>query len=322
VASSLLALGVVACGGERQRADVAAAPLAWVDTAYASAAIVTAALRDAASPGALQDRALREASGVVRSLQHPGVLWSFNDSGGQPSLFALDTTGVARGVVQVSGARNRDWEAAAAGPCPDGVCLYIGDLGDNLSRHPSVTVWRIPEPAPPGAGAVASSEPATALHLRYDGGPRDVEAMWVDADTVLWLATKRPLRGAAGERRPSLLYRVRPDAWGGRDTVLAELVDSLPNVPRRSDATLITDAALSHPLGADSTEARLAVRSLHVLWVFAVGARSGRPLTLEARCDLRPLGEVQGEGVTWLPDGRVLLTSEQRGAPLHTGRCP
>jgi hypothetical protein len=296
--------------------------IAWADSAFGAAAIPLVALREATSPGALPHRQLRESSGLVRSLQSAGVLWSFNDSGGQPWLFAFDTTGAPRGIVRVTGASNRDWEAAAAGPCPDGICLYIGDVGDNLARHAAVTVWRIPEPMPPGAGEVTASEPARALHLRYHGGPRDVEAMWVDADTVLWLATKRPLRGAGGEQRPSLLYRIAPAAWRRADTVVAELIDSLPNVPRGTSGTRISDAALSDPLGTGAAPARLAVRSYHTLWIFTVGARSGRPLALEARCDLRPLNEAQGEGITWLADGRVLLASERRGAPLHTGRCP
>jgi hypothetical protein len=318
----LLALGALGCGSapppERRSPSVAA----WADTAYGSAAVSTTRLSDYSAPGALGHRELRESSGAVMSLQHGGVFWSFNDSGGQPWLFAQDTTGAVLGVVQVTGASNRDWEAAAAGPCDEGVCLYIGDVGDNLARHPAVTVWRIPEPVPPGAGAVASSAPAVPLHVRYHGGPRDVEALWVDADTVLWLITKRPLRGADRQRRPSLLYRLRPEAWRVADTAVAELIDSLPNVPRGDEGTLISDAALSHPLGAASGGARLAVRTYHTLFVFRTEDRSGRPRQLEASCDLRPLGEVQGEGVTWLPDGRLLFTSEKRHAPLHAGRCP
>jgi len=42
---------------------------------------------------------------------------------------------------------------------------------------------------------------------------------------------------------------------------------------------------------------------------------------VRARCSLAPLREPQGEAVAWLPDGRVLLGSEKRGAKLFAARC-
>jgi len=318
----LLLLGAVACGSESGSAPQGAPPVVWADTSYGGVTVQTTPLREVTTPGALSDRDLREASGAVWSPREDGTVWSINDSGNEPWLFALDSTGASRGVVQVAGASNRDWEALAAGPCPTGVCLYIGDVGDNLARYRAVTVWRIPEPMAPGPGTRTQSVASVALHFTYPGGPRDVEAMWVDPDTALWLATKRPLRGNDGTYRPSLLYRLPPSAWNSPDTAIAELVDSLPNVPRGDRAALITDAALSNPLGTAGSGNRLAVRTYQTLFVFRVAERSGRPLLLEARCDLAPLNESQGEGLTWLPDGRVLLLSEDRGAPIRAGRCP
>jgi len=253
------------------------------------------------------------------------VFWTLNDSGNDERLFAFDSAGRDLGAVRVQGARNRDWEAMATGPCDAGRCLYVGDVGDNLARRDAVVLWRIPEPAPPGAGRQTDSEPATALVIRYPDGPRDVEALWVDADTVIWLATKRPMRDPQRQRRPALVYRVSASAWrraeAVADTFMAELVDSLPIVPR-NERTMVTDAALSNPFGDATRDSLLAVRSYGELLVLRVGLRSGRPLGVVAHCDLVALREAQGEGVTWLPDGRVLLTSEKRHAPLRALRCP
>lgn len=318
----MLLFGALACGSQSGLSPQGARPVAWADTSYGGVTVKTAPLREVTTTGALADRDLGEASGAVWSPRGDGTVWSINDSGNEPWLFALDSTGSPRGVVQVAGASNRDWEALAAGPCPTGVCLYIGDVGDNFARAHAVTVWRVPEPTPPGPGTRTQSATSIALHFTYPEGARDVEAMWVDSDTVLWLASKRPLRGRDGAYRPSLLYRLPPSVWSRQDTAVAELVDSLPNVPRGDRGALITDAALSNPLGSAGRENRLAVRTYHTLFVFRVAERSGRPLLLEARCDLEPLQESQGEGLTWLPDGRVLLLSEDRGAPIRAGRCP
>ena len=40
-------------------------------------------------------------------------------------------------------------------------------------------------------------------------------------------------------------------------------------------------------------------------------------------CNIVPLDEMQGEGVTWVDDaGRLAFTSEGREAPLHLASCP
>src|SRR5512134_250324 len=73
---------------------------------------------------------LPEASGVAASRRTPGVLWSHNDSG-EPGLVAVATDGTTRGRVYVAGASAGDWEDIEVGPCPQGSCVYIGDIGDN-----------------------------------------------------------------------------------------------------------------------------------------------------------------------------------------------
>lgn len=311
-----------ACGSTMPRSNADEALLS--DSSVSSERAT--APRDVSTPGTFTARALAEASAAVRSFSHAGVYWTLNDSGNDARIFAFDSAGRDLGTVRVSGARNRDWEAMATGPCEAGRCLYIGDVGDNLARHEAVVIWRIAEPAPPGAGTRVESEPAVAIAVQYPGGPRDVEAMWVDADTVVWLATKRPMSDAQKRWRPSLVYRVPAAAWraanrSASDTIPAELVDSLPIVPRR-ERTLVTDAGMSNPFGDPSLDSLLAVRAYGEVLILQVGRNSGRPRSLLGRCDLDVLREKQGEGVTWLPDGRLLLTSEKRAAPLRALRCP
>ena len=279
-------------------------------------------LRDVDTLGVFVVRDIAEASGLARSSVQAGAFWTLNDSNNDERLFAFDRTGADLGTVVVAGSRNRDWEALALGACDAGRCLYVGDVGDNDARHRTIRVWRISEPVPPGAGRTVTSEPARRLDVAYPGGPRDVEAMWVDADTVLWLATKRPLRDAAGASRPSLVYRVAPEAWRGGGPAVAELVDSLPVVPSRDEDTQVTDASLRNPLGAAARDSVLAIRTYGWLYLFRVHGTSGRPGALLARCRLAPLRERQGEAVTWLDDGRLLFASEKRGAPLQAARCP
>ncbi len=280
--------------------------------------------RDVLRTGAFTHRDVRESSAAVRSATREGLFWTLNDSGNDARLFAFTLTGRDLGAVRLRGVANRDWEAMATGPCAEGACLYVGEIGDNAARHATVTIWRVPEPVPPGAGRTVELAPAARLVLRYPEGPRDAEAMWVDADTAIWIATKRRLRGPGGRDRPSLVYRAPASAWRvtSNDGAQLTLVDSLPIVPGGRRRTLVTDASLSDPFGTGALPAQLAVRTYELVYIFDVERRSGRPGTLRAQCDVRPLREPQGEGITWLPDGRLLLTTERRFAPLHTLRCP
>jgi hypothetical protein len=275
-------------------------------------------LRELVRSGEFGDRRLTEASGVVSSTTEPGVLWSQNDGGHAAMLFAYDSTGAPRGAVQVRDADNTDWEAIAIGPCPDGECFFIGDVGDNAARRSFVQVWRVPSPI----STASVTESATLRRIVYAGGAHDVEAMWVAPDTSVWFATKRPQVDATGRPRPSQLYRVPASAWSTVSPVAAtaELVDSLPIVPLASRSRdWITDASLSAIL-ADGRR-RLAILTYGSVYVFDADPLTGKPGATLAHCAVPPELR-QAEGISWLPDGRLTLANEGRGASLYRGSCP
>lgn len=253
--------------------------------------------------GTLQDPDLRESSGVARSRAIPRILFTLNDSGNDPVIFATDSSGRPIGRWLVPGVSNRDWEAIAIGACPAGSCIYLGDTGDNREERQVVTIYRLREPTRlerfRGAADAAPIDLDTLL-LRYPDGPHDTEAMWVDRDGSLSLVTK-------GRTGGIILFQVPAAAWETRGTVTATRVQLLPITPDQSAGRWVTDAALS-PDGA-----RVAVRTYTELYLFPVrpAGRLGAPTT---RCTLAGL-EPQGEGVDWLDGTRLVLTSE---APLPT----
>ena len=298
--------GVVLVAG----CNLSARALAW--KVPVDAAMMTAV----SSPGELEDPRLGESSGLTPSGRRPGVFWTLNDSGNDPDLFAIDTAGRAVQHVRVSGAPNADWEALSAGPCPEGACLYIGDVGDNLGTRDHVTVWRLPEPR---AGQDSVGKP-TRLDVRYADGPRDVEAIYVSPDTALWFITKRPLHRFRPSRSPVRVYRVAADAWRAGGIAVAERVGTLPIIPGQlSVRDWVTDAALSSA-GPDGA-GRLAVLTYGAVHVFVADPASGRPGGRVASCAL-PILERDAEAIAWLPDGRLLLTNEDRGSRVYAGRCP
>jgi hypothetical protein len=260
---------------------------------------------ESARVAAFRNARLQESSGVVASRLHPGLLWTHNDSGDAPELFATDTAGTDLGSVIVSGAENVDWEDVALGPCGDETgdqrCLWIADTGDNRHQRSAATIYRVREPErPPAQGGPRRTRPAERLVVRYPDGAHDVEALAVtDAGDAL-LITK-------GEQ--ARVYRVPAAAWR-RGTAVAEPLGPLTLAGGAALGRLVTGAAM----GPDR---RVAVRTYRDLYVFTL-APDGRLRPLPGgHLDIAGL-EMQGEGVDWLDRHTFVLTSERSFAQAGT----
>ena len=270
----------------------------------------------ATQTGTFKSPRLTESSGVAVSRTHAGVLWSHNDSGDGPYLYATDRTGADRGALLVPGADAQDWEDMTLGPCPTkrGDCLYFADTGDNTERRANATIYAVPEPEPPAAPADTQRTTAAPamLRLRYPDGPHDVEAIYVSfVDSALYLVTK-------GRSGPIRLFRVAPGAWRVDSVVVADLVQDLPINPDQSAGRWVTGAAM-RPDGLV-----VAVRTYREIYFFAPAGdghliAAGRPV-----CNVTGL-ESQGEAIDFQDERTLVLTSEaSRNAPgsIHTVRCP
>lgn len=309
----LTAIALTGCdrfAAERHRSQV---------SSYLATDSMGVAAQDVATVRLRNNPMLVENSAAAMSRTQPGVIFTLNDSGNDPLLFAIDTAGANRGIWRVVNATNVDWESASVGPCAtpgQSECVYIGDTGDNNATHKSRVIYRVAEP---DANGTRGSLRADALRYVYSDGPHDVEAMYVAPNGDVILITKRPLAARAGVLRPALVFVLHSSSWNVRGRATAELVDSLPIVPGSAPLRAITDASLS----ADGRH--LAVRTYAQAFVFATDSSSGRVdhRVAPAACNLFPLNEAQGEGITWVDNaGRFAFTSEGQGAPLHLATCP
>ena len=325
VAGSIVALAAVAAMACGQRDDQPEPFPGWMITADSMG--IPAA--EAAVTGHLARDELRESSGVASSTTQPGLLFSINDSGHDPILYATDSTGADRGAWRVTGATNDDWEAIAVGSCAgrDGPnaarsdfeqCVYIGDTGDNAARKPTRTIYRVPEPTAESAGLLGATPAAARLQYNYPDRPQDVEAMYVGPGGDVVLISKRPAEDGAGRLRPARVYRLSAAAWTEPMPATAELVDSLPIVPGSAPWRAITDAALA------PDNRHVAVRTYTQIFTLAADSATGQLITTlpPAVCNVAAL-EVVGEGVAWSgASARLVLTSEGKGAPVHLVSCP
>ena len=238
---------------------------------------------------------LTESSGLAPSRRIPGLFWTLNDSGNPPELFAIDTAGKDRAVLRVEGARNRDWEALALGRCGAADCIYIGEVGDNNARHDTLRIYRVVEP-----GRQALSRRTLPLNgviaFRYQDGPRDAEAIVVTPEQDVLVISKE--RSGGGR-----VYRLDHSAWDRREVATAKFVQELP-LPEGSRFQ-ITDASLARD------GIRVAVRTYGYIYFFRLENGALKLDTRRPACYAAGL-DIQGEGIAWQPDGKLVTTSERR----------
>jgi hypothetical protein len=266
----------------------------------------------------LDNKSLDESSGLVASLDSPGVVWTHNDSGSKPLVFAFDVRGRALGTWEVTNARQRDWEDIARGPGPQAgrSYLYVGDIGDNSRARSDLLVYRFPEPAianaadAAGAARVLATEPAETIRLKYPDGAHDAEALLIHPRTGdLYVVTKVP--GA-----PAGIYKLTAPFGAGAVHTLTKIGEFMPPT---LIGGLVTGGDIS-PDGrrvvlcdyANGYEFRLPAResSFDAIWrqppaKFSLGERE------------------QGEAVAYDAAGAaVLATSEGRRPPLFRVTIP
>jgi hypothetical protein len=249
---------------------------------------------------------LEEASGIVGSRAHPGVFWVHNDSEGTPALYAIDERGALLAEIEIPGTVQSDWEDIALGPCPAGVCLYIGDIGDNLHDSDDRAILRIPEPDPRSA----SISHVERFPIRYPDGARDAEALFVLPDTSVFIISK-------GRSGAVTVYRYPPPLRQDAVVTLEAVQQLTPGLVQLPDLVTGADAL---PDGSS-----VVIRTYTHLQLYDLDADTLRPRWPGSGFDLAILAEPQGEGITLLADGTLYLVSEtgpeRRPPPFSRLRC-
>ena len=312
---------VFACGTDGDDVE-AHGPLATLRGGLSAVATADAASKAGALPscpsfgsgvatGRLASSALTEASGVVEGRRTPGVLWTHNDSGANPRVYAVATSGATLAMYDLDGAKANDWEDIAIGPGPVAgqSYLYVGDIGDNSTSRSHIDVYRVAEPD------VRTGSPTTPktltgverIRLRYPDGAHNAETLLVD-----------PLRGD--------LYLVVKSKDGTSPVFRAA-------APLSTSATSTLDKVAtlhfgSSPLSGDKKATggdispagdEIALRTYDAAYLFRRPAGSSVAQALStAPCRLPLASEPQGEALGFSADGHGYYTvSEGRGSPIY-----
>lgn len=259
-----------------------------------------------------------EASGLAVSRRDATLLWTHNDSGGQPVLYALGTDGRARGAVRLAGVINYDWEDIASFELDGRAWLLVAETGDNNANRHDCALYVIaePDPATLSPDRELTVPVAWRIPVNYPGGPRDCESVAVDVrERLVYLISKRTT--------PPVVYSL-PLTPPASATPAAQRIVDLANIPAPSGPTARLELPggryRSWPVGFDlSADGRRAVvltygepyvyeRNDGETWAQAF-ARAPQQLHTHSL--------MQAEAVCFSPDARTIyVTAEGKSAPL------
>ncbi len=238
------------------------------------------------------DERLLEASGIVESISYPKHLWTLNDSGNPAEVFLIDEKAQTKLVCKLKDIENRDFEDVTLGIGPDSTknYIYVGDIGDNLSRYKTKLIYRFKEPLISNEKEIEISAFDT-LQIQLPDGIRDSETMMIDpVSNDLYLVSKM--------EDSVHIYRVPYPFKKGIMT--AEKIGIIPFYK-------ITSGSFS----ANGKEVLLKDYDNIYYW------NNEREISLEKLLQQKPnilpyTREKQGEAITWAQDGSGYYTLSEK----------
>ncbi|WP_147652779.1 hypothetical protein [Vulcaniibacterium gelatinicum] len=265
--------------------------------------------------GLILDAELDEVSGLAPSRHHADTLWVIEDGGNGAVLHAVGRRGGRRASLRLEGVANTDWEDLARFDRDGRSYLLVADVGDNGGLRRTLQLHAVVEPLALEDGG--RLRPAWSLAFRWPDGPRDCEAMAVDAERgQVLLISKR--------RRPPELF-VLPLRPHGPAVLTARRIARLGGLPA-PDPVLLREAPTRARTQAQVTAADLSPdgRTLAVLTyrhVVLYARAPGQPWAAAVRAPVAvhplPGWMHQAEALAWARNGRgVYVTGEFSPAPL------
>ena len=269
--------------------------------------------------GHLAEPKNQETSGLAISHRTPGLLWTHNDSGGDPVLFAVNTDGSLRGKVRVGGAANFDWEEMSSFELDGNAWLLAADIGDNYAMRPAGCVLHV-LPEPEAAQLLPDEEievkPAYSIHFVFEDGARDAEALAVDVkERAIYILSKR-------DDIPRL-YRLPLAAAPAGQPAIARFLGPVSHLPQPTEqqrsVRLPTQGFLGWPTSMvfshDGKTALVLVYEQPLLFARAAGESWADALAREP-VKLAPHKLPQAEAACFSTDDRSIYVASEKTTDL------
>lgn len=243
----------------------------------------------------IENPVLEEMSGLAFSKNHPDKFYTHTDSGGEATVYVLDSLGNEIGKIVLKDTENRDWEDIAVGPGPDGKSyVYVAEIGDNAGVHKSVKIYRFLEPSTIEKKITVKPE---VLKFTYPEGAMDAESLFVDPlSGDLFIVSKRD--------KKNTVFCLKSDDFGKKE-VVATAVGKLP-------FTSATAADISQ----DGSKILIKNYFKIYYWDRKQGETVADALSRSPK-ELPYVPEPQGEAIGFQPDGKAYYTISEKRYNIH-----
>ena len=277
---------------------------------------------------------LEEISGLALSRRNPKYYWAHTDSGGESALYVLTESGELKAKIKIHGAVNTDWEDIAVGPCAKGSeesCIYIGDMGDNLTKRTDKKVYIVKEPKLPDEITPQSLEALgdivvwKTLSVKYPESAEpayysnpDCESLMVSPNGDIYVVSKQSQGGK------QTLYRMYRE---GKQAGALEALSSYSFTSAAGSQLALFNAVTAADFSPDGK--RFVVRTYAAVYEYDVDKYPDMAECFQhPRVVLDELGELQGESVAYMRDGKSIATAAEKYSKLsflkplmHTHIC-
>ncbi|MBC7899264.1 MAG: hypothetical protein H7070_04360 [Saprospiraceae bacterium] len=262
--------------------------------------------------GKIESNEIKESSGIAASKCQEDVIWTHNDSGDGPFIYALNSKGKHLGTWQVEDAGNFDWEDMASSKDNFGRCyLYIGEIGNTKDNERTEhKIYRVAEPSMADSDSNSTSKnarqtaSADVLTFSYPDSRQDAETLMVHPQTEdIYVLTKH-------RNKPSGIYKIK-HVFNLPPTAIAEKIADItvPAVPNG----LLTGGEIS------SSGNRVILCDYFAGYELVLPDGAGNFDDIwKQKASVIELGErKQGEAIGYSNDGlSILATSEGKNSPL------
>ncbi len=268
--------------------------------------------------GRIESPLVNESSGLALSHRDSTLLWTNNDSGGEPVLYALGTNGRTRGAVRIAGVTNYDWEDVSSFELDGRTYLLVAETGDNFAKRQDCVLYIIAEPDPAllSPDRELTATVAWRIPVRYPGGPRDCESVAVNIrERLVYLISKRT--------SPPVVYTLPLDPADG-PTPEAKPITDLAGIPQPTGPVSLVDAPwgryrawpVSFDISADGTRAVVLTYGEPYIYERHEGETWAQAFA-RAPQQLGAHKLAQAEAVCFAPGARsVLVTTEGNNPPI------
>jgi hypothetical protein len=238
---------------------------------------------------------LSESSGLA--LGQGNSFWTHNDSGNEPILYQIDSTGKMLRQVRVR-VPNIDWEDLAQ---DDNGNIYIADLGNNGNTRQNLGIYRI-SAASLAAGDTVSVDTINLRYAEQSSFPPRSSQLHFDVEALLWAGDSLHIftKNRTNPFDGWVYHYMLPDQPGN---YTVSRVDSFNTGGDFKEAYWIGAADVS------KNGKRMILLSYDKMWVFS--CYPGHSFLKGYGLEVGLFILTQKEGLVFKGDQRILLTDER-----------